>query len=71
MKSSNKLRDKLLAPFHIVAWGLVAGVVVACSIAKRDKPRQKTTGENPLPGYITGVTGSHDGRKVHDCPRHG
>ncbi len=71
MKSGNKLRDKLLAPLHIVAWGLVAGVVVVCSLAKRDKPRQKTTGEDPLPSYIKGVTRREHGSEVHDCPRHG
>ena len=71
MKSSNKLRDKLFAPLHIVAWGLVAGVVVVCSLTKRDKPRQKTTGEDPLTGYITGARRRTNGRTIHDCPRHG
>ena len=67
----SKIRSLAFAPLYVAGWALVAGVVVVRSITKRDKSRQKTTGEDPLPGYITGVTGSHDGRKVHDCPRHG
>ena len=67
----SKIRTLAFAPLYIAGWAIVAGVVVACSLAKRDKPRQEKSGEDPPPGYVTEVTGSHDGRKVYDCPRHG
>ena len=67
----SKIRALAFAPLHVAGWAIVAGAVVMRALTSGDKPRQKTTGEDPLPGYITGVTGSHDGRKVHDCPRHG
>ena len=67
----SKIRSLAFAPLYAAGWAIVAGAVVMRALAKRDKPRQETTGEDPLTCYITGVTGSHDGRKVHDCPRHG
>jgi hypothetical protein len=67
----SKIRTALIAPLYVAGWALVAGVVVMRSLTKRDKTRQETTGEDPPPGYITEVRGRHDGRKIHDCPRHG
>jgi len=71
MPVRSKIRSALIAPLFIAGWALVAGAVVVCSLVKRDKPRQKKSGEDPPPGYVTEVTGSHNGRTIHDCPRHG
>ena len=67
----SKFRSALIAPLFIAGWAIVAGAVVVRSLAKRDKQRQEKGGEDPPPGYITEVRGRHDGRKIHDCPRHG
>ena len=64
----SKIRTLAFAPLYIAGWAIVAGAVVVCSLAKRDKQRQEKSGEDPPTGYITGVTGSHDGRTIHDCP---
>jgi hypothetical protein len=70
-KVGSKIRTLAFAPLYVAGWALVAGAVVVRSFIKRDKPRQKKSGEEPPPGYITEVRGRHDGRKIHDCPRHG
>jgi hypothetical protein len=67
----SKIRDLVFVPLYVAGWAIVAGAVVVRSLAKRDKPRQKTTGEDPLPSYIKGVTRREHGSQVHDCPRHG
>lgn len=67
----SKIRSALIAPLFIAGWAIVAGAVVVRSLAKRDKQRQDKSGEDPPSGYITEVRGRHDGRKIHDCPRHG
>ena len=64
----SKIRTLAFAPLYVAGWAIVAGAVVVCSLVNRDKPRQEKSGEDPPPGYITGVTGSHDGRTIHDCP---
>lgn len=66
----SKIRALAFAPLYVAGWAIVAGVVVACSLVKRDKPRQEKSGEDPPTGYITGVTGSHDGHENDDYPRH-
>ncbi len=67
----SKIHTALIAPLYVAGWALVAGVVVMRSLTKRDKTRQETTGEDPLPSYIKGVTRREHGSEVHDCPRHG
>ena len=67
----SKIRTLAFVPLYVAGWAIVAGVVVMRSLASGDKPRQEKSGEDPPPGYITGVTGSHNGRTIHDCPRHG
>ena len=67
----SKLRTLAIVPLHIAGWAFVVGCVVARSLTKRDKTRQETTGEDPLPSYIKGVTRREHGSEVHDCPRHG
>lgn len=66
----SKIRALAFAPLHVAGWAIVAGAVVMRALTSGDKARQKKSGEVPLPGYITEVTGSHDGRKVHDYPGH-
>ncbi len=66
----SKIRTLAFAPLYVAGWAIVAGAVVMRSLVKRDKPRQEKSGEDPPPGYITGVTGSYNGRKVYDYPRH-
>ena len=67
----SKIRALAFAPLHVAGWAIVAGAVVMRALTGGDKPRQEKSGEDPSPGYITEVTGSHDGRTIHDCPRHG
>ena len=67
----SKIRTLAFAPLYAAGWAIVAGAVVMRALVSRDKQRQEKSGEDPPTGYITGVTGSHDGRKVYDCPRHG
>lgn len=64
-------RNALIAPLYIAGWAIIAGVVVARSLTKRDKTRQEDTGEEPLPSYIKGVERRENGIQVYDCPRHG
>ncbi len=61
----------IVAPLFIAGWALVAGAVVVRSFIKRDKQRQQEGGKVLPPDYITETRGRHDGRKIHDCPRHG
>ena len=70
-KVGSKIRALAFAPLHVAGWAIVAGAVVVRALTSGDKPRQEKGGEVPPPGYITEVTGSHDGRTIHDCPRHG
>jgi len=49
----SKIRTLAFAPLYVAGWAIVAGVVVVCSLAKRDKPRQEKGGEDPTPGYTT------------------
>jgi len=67
----SKIRTLAFAPLYVAGWAIVAGAVVMRSLVSGDKPRQEKSGEDPPLGYITGVTGSHNGRTIHDCPRHG
>ena len=67
----SKIRTLAFAPLYAAGWAIVAGAVVMRALVSRDKQRQEKSGEDTPPGYITEVTGSHDGRKVYDCPRHG
>jgi len=67
----SKIRTLAFAPLYAAGWAIVAGAVVMRALTGGDKQRQEKSGEDPPPGYITGVTGSHDGRTIHDCPRHG
>ena len=67
----NKIRALAFAPLYAAGWAIVAGAVVMRALVSRDKQRQEKSGEDPPPGYITEATGSHDGRTIHDCPRHG
>jgi len=54
----SKIRTLAFAPLYVAGWAIVAGVVVACSLVKRDKQRQEKSGEDPPPGYITRVRGA-------------
>ncbi len=67
----SKIRALAFAPLYAAGWAIVAGAVVMRALTVGDKPRQEKSGEVPPPGYITEATGSHDGRTIHDCPRHG
>jgi hypothetical protein len=67
----SKIRSVLNAPLHLAGWALVAGAGVICSLVRRDKRRQERDCKILPASYITRVTGSADGRKVYDCPRHG
>ena len=67
----NKIRALAFAPLYAAGWAIIAGAVVMRALVSGDKPRQKKSGKDPPPGYITEATGSHDGRTIHDCPRHG
>jgi hypothetical protein len=60
----SKIRSALIAPLFIAGWALVAATVVACSLCKRDKPRQKKSGKDPPDGYITRVRRSNECDKV-------
>lgn len=67
----SKIRLLAFAPLYLTGWAIVAGAVVMRSLADSDKQRQEKGGKDPPPGYITSESGSLDGRKVYDCPRHG
>ncbi len=67
----SKIRALAFAPLYVAGWAMLAGAVVMRALVSRDKQRQEKSGEDPPPGYITGVTGSHNGHENDDYPRHG
>lgn len=58
-----RARRALVAPLYVAGWAIVAGAVVMRALVSRDKQRQEKSGEDTPPGYITGVTGSHNGHE--------
>jgi hypothetical protein len=67
----SKIRLLAFAPLYLAGWAIVAGAVVMRSLADSDKQRQEKGGKDPPTSYITSEPRSHDGRTIHDCPRHG